>query len=435
MILNSDGGRSLPFARRRRAAAVVVTVALVALAPSSVLAAPLPRSPAAGSGGTITGRVLEAKIPALIGGVCVTAKGAGSGSALSAPDGTYSISDLGAGSYTVTADPTCGDSRSSIYLAAKRTSVKVTAGKTTRGVNLSLSPRKPEKVIGIVPPAVPSSNCESAEATAVADIDQCRALEGVGPLVLPSNYAKLTGPEQMLVVFNIERVNRGLEPIAGLNASLDADALTGAENGTDPLGPDGFGWGSIWAGGYGSIEYSDWAWLYDDGYPGPNGDCTSVGESGCWGHRDITLSASSGSIVGGGGVVTGSHAAYGYSAAFLFVFGYPTRHLVFSWAGELKYFREHPALEPLAAPTVVRLSPGHGAVAGGTSMTISGTSLWGVSVIDFGPDNPARDVSCDGDSCTMRTPAGKAGKVYVRVTTPSGTSAARASDEFSYIHN
>ena len=36
--------------------------------------------------------------------------------------------------------------------------------------------------------------------------------------------------------------------------------------------------------------------MYDDGVGGTNGDCTSAGQSGCWGHRDGILVNGSGTM-------------------------------------------------------------------------------------------------------------------------------------------
>lgn len=432
-----DGGRGDRIARRLRmparwpAVLVAGVAALGALAAAGGDAGTAGASPRA-STGSISGRITEVTIPAVIGGVCIRVQGPSSGSAVTSGGGTFTVSHLAAGSYTVTADPTCGGSEDSIFLAAHRTAVRVKPGVVTKAVNLALPAVRPAKQIGVVPPAAPESNCAPSFPGSTADIDQCRALEGVGQLVLPSNYGKLTGPEQMLVIFNLERIDRGLPPVVGLSAALDSDAAKGAAKGKDPTGPPGYGWESIWAGGYGSVEASDGAWMYDDGYPGPNEDCSSPSAEGCWGHRNAILLESSETVVGGGGLVTGEHAVYGYSAAFLFVVGYPSTHLAFTWSHELRYFRSPPRLEPEAAPTITRLSPATGPASGGTKVRISGSNLFGVRAVDFGPGHPARILGCDGTTCTVRSPRGSKGTVNVTVATFGGTSATRTVDHFTY---
>ncbi len=77
----------------------------------------------------------------------------------------------------------------------------------------------------------------------LAQIDQARASEGLGPMVLPGWYPKLTVPEQLLVVAGLEREARGLPIFVGLSASLDAMARKGALADEDPVG------GPPWAPG------------------------------------------------------------------------------------------------------------------------------------------------------------------------------------------
>ena len=78
--------------------------------------------------------------------------------------------------------------------------------------------------------------------------------------------------------------------------------------------------------------------MYDDGYAGSNTGCTAPGSAQCWGHRDIILADDvPGALVAGAGFQTGL--SYGNSYA-LGLAGYaPGSRLVFSWAGELRYFR------------------------------------------------------------------------------------------------
>jgi len=124
--------------------------------------------------------------------------------------------------------------------------------------------------------------CENAVLEA---IDQARAAEGLGPLVLPAYYARLTVPEQLLVVTNLEREDRGLPGFTGLSSRLDALAQHGADTDSDPVGPSGEAWGSNWAGGEGTALLADYDWMYDDGPGSPNMDCTEGSATGCWAHR------------------------------------------------------------------------------------------------------------------------------------------------------
>jgi hypothetical protein len=206
---------------------------------------------------------------------------------------------------------------------------------------------------GVLPPANPAADCNAQGARvqfSIQNLDGCRAKEGIGPLVLPSNWPILTEPEQMLVLVDLERVNRGLAPIVGLSAELDELASTGAQSGNDPSFPDGgfTGGGGIWFGGKSAIA-ADYAWMYDDG---PNGldvneDCPQGGSSSsCWLHRDIILwKGTGGALVGGGGYAEGSNTD---SWAFEILSGYQERGLTFTWARELHYFAHKPALESLS---------------------------------------------------------------------------------------
>src|SRR5579872_913102 len=67
---------------------------------------------------------------------------------------------------------------------------------------------------GILPPQNPGSDCDHSSVGAgywsVANINSCRAREGVGPLTLPNNWGTLTPVEQGFVLIELERVNRGL---------------------------------------------------------------------------------------------------------------------------------------------------------------------------------------------------------------------------------
>jgi Ricin-type beta-trefoil lectin domain/IPT/TIG domain len=80
-------------------------------------------------------------------------------------------------------------------------------------------------------------------------------------------------------------------------------------------------------------------------------------------------------------------------------------------------------------PVVTGISPASGPAAGGTVVTVTGTSLTGGTVA-FGP-NAATGVSCGATSCTATSPAGT-GTVDVEVTTTGGTSAPTSADRFSY---
>lgn len=157
--------------------------------------------------------------------------------------------------------------------------------------------------------------------SALADINAARAAEGVKAMVLPSNFASMSIPVQLLNLANLERADRGLTPILGLSAALDRDAQTAAAQDEDPM-PTNF-YGNVatanWAGGYISTLEADYEWMYDDGLGSGNLDCTSSDRSGCWGHRhDILWNFSSPTAMGAGYYADGG---YGPSMTELFVGG------------------------------------------------------------------------------------------------------------------
>jgi hypothetical protein len=241
---------------------------------------------------------------------------------------------------------------------------------------------------GITPPRNPGSDCNAGGGSVIAGINACRAAEGVGPLVLPSNWSALTPVQQGFVVMNLERVNRGLPAIVGLNASLNGLASSGASRGTDPSFPSGpVSGGGIWAGAY-SVLQADYLWMYVDGPGGDNLDCTSGNSSGCWGHRDIILwDRSSGTLVSGGGFATAGGTD---SLAYLVLSGYSTSNLTFTWAGELKYFAAKPAIEPLGKAARARHKKKHrrhhrSQVVTITSTASSSSGSSGSSSSDSGP--------------------------------------------------
>lgn len=86
----------------------------------------------------------------------------------------------------------------------------------------------------------------------------------------------------------------------------------------------------------------------------------------------------------------------------------------------------------IAPPAVTALSPATGPAAGGTSVTITGTSLSGATAVMFGA-TAATDVNVvSATSITCTAPAEAAATVDVTVTTPFGTSTASTADKFIY---
>jgi heme-binding NEAT domain protein len=83
------------------------------------------------------------------------------------------------------------------------------------------------------------------------------------------------------------------------------------------------------------------------------------------------------------------------------------------------------------APVVTGISPTSGPAAGGTVVTITGTSLSGATAVKFGTTAAASFTCSSATTCTATSPAGT-GTVDVTVTTPAGTSATSSADKFTY---
>ena len=157
--------------------------------------------------------------------------------------------------------------------------------------------------------------------SALSDIDAARAAEGVGPMQLPGDFASLNVPQQLLIVTNLERVDRGLAPIAGLAADLDSAAASAAAADEDPMLDHFHGTelASNWAGGISSTLLADFVWMYDDGPGSGNLDCPHAGDSGCWGHRHNILYRFDNPVAMGVGYAANTR--YGPSITELFIGG------------------------------------------------------------------------------------------------------------------
>lgn len=127
-------------------------------------------------------------------------------------------------------------------------------------------------------------------------INRAHRAEGVGAMVLPTNWYRLSTQRQLFVVADLERVDRGLPAYLGINSALALTAQRGAVHAADPGVAPGFtlrAMGATWAGANSVLE-ADYGWMYEDGWAGgrsrtSNIDCTSPKAVGCWGHREVIL--------------------------------------------------------------------------------------------------------------------------------------------------
>ncbi|HEY3844899.1 MAG TPA: hypothetical protein VGL48_16740 [Acidimicrobiales bacterium] len=162
--------------------------------------------------------------------------------------------------------------------------------------------------------------------------------------------ASLPIPEQVLILVNNERLDRGLPAVSYMTAQLNSYAQQGANAGDDPgfpttlSGGEPITWGgAIWAGGMTNVFEADYLWMYEDGWGGlasltSNIACLIPLGSGCWGHRDIIVHPFS-SCNGGGAPTISMGAAFsssGYSggsiaAVMMSTCGPPPSDVTLSW--------------------------------------------------------------------------------------------------------
>jgi hypothetical protein len=199
-------------------------------------------------------------------------------------------------------------------------------------------PANPDFTQVCAPHGLDSSRaCIQAALTAV---DSARAAEVVKPMVLPAFFAALSVPEQVFVAVNLERVDRGLAPFAGMTAGLDANAQRGADIANDPPDP-GQDYDVVdteWAGGSSNGLDAVYGWMYDDGIGSGNLDCPKGGGPGCWGHRHGILDdfGTVGTLVMGAAVNptsdTGDDRGGPSIAASLAITSRPVTGYAYTWA-------------------------------------------------------------------------------------------------------
>ena len=233
---------------------------------------------------------------------------------------------------------------------------------TTAPPPASPPPPAPTRTAGLLPPAnpagsiAPSPQFESVCLTEGAlsagclaqtlqATDVARAKEGLGPLALPGDYAQLTAAEQLFVLADTERVDRGLPPAVGLVNEFDQDAAAAAAGDSDPVAslvPPGVGlvrWASNWGENAGALG-SNYNWMYDDGPGSGNLACGAGGGGGCWGHRDNILGFNAGQLAAAHGTLVMGAAEAAPAAAkpwmsdtelFVVITGHPA-YYVYTWA-------------------------------------------------------------------------------------------------------
>jgi len=176
----------------------------------------------------------------------------------------------------------------------------------------------------------------------VSALDRARGDLGLGPYLLPADFASLSGARQLLVLANLDRIAYGLPPISGLSPALNAVAAAGVNTDADPdpstllEGLASFGWSSNWAGAYPNAPEAYYAWMYYDGWGGKqtsNLDCTSATASGCWAHREDVLAFPDAGIVAmGASVSRDAHGQIGYAMTLVWTPSPTWTRYSYSWA-------------------------------------------------------------------------------------------------------
>jgi hypothetical protein len=92
-----------------------------------------------------------------------------------------------------------------------------------------------------------------------------------------------------------------------------------------------------------------------------------------------------------------------------------------------------PADGAAATPTVTGVSPTSGSVAGGDTVTVTGSGFTGATGVSFGAGAASNLVVPSDNQITVTSPpAAGMGPVDVTVTTPAGTSATTPADQYAY---
>lgn len=301
----------------------------------------------------------------------------------------------------------------------------------------ALAADPPESIpLGSEPASCSNETSAACEEWTVGRLNAGRAKLGLKPYALPAGFIAMPSDRQLFILVDLDRVAYADATVYGLNTNLTEAAQAGVAQGKDPRPPSAGGpwqgFGSDWASTGPLIGY--YLWMYDDGYGGPNADCTSPGASGCWGHRHVILgeglSIPQPQLLGAAGEANRGSA--------LIVSSNGTTSSYYTWAqaqsegagSESKGKEESKGEE--GVPSVTSISPRSGPAAGGTDVTITGNDLGAVKSVRFGSVAAAGFTITSTSSIVAVAPAGAAGEVAVTVTDAAGTSAAGPHDSFKY---
>ena len=264
--------------------------------------------------------------------------------------------------------------------------------------------------------------------SALLNINYARSLEGLGPMILPTDFPALPPAQQLFVIFNLERTSRGLPALVELDASADNNAMIGALGSADPpiQGSPGFQSGpSIAAFGIGSPLEADWEWMYTDGcypYVG-NADCGTVSpnDPGGWGHRNAIL-GNYGAPAAGAAEATATSGPFPGMITWAAEFGTSLGPVPNAQTAFLDTSVSYPSSAP---PHLVSVNP---SIAGpGSIVTVQGVYLSGASVVDMGrPGCTAPPTVTSDESIAVLIPLCATGTFGLQVVVPPNTSNAVA---------
>ena len=276
----------------------------------------------------------------------------------------------------------------------------------------------------------PPSNCagsphnggSTAENRMLIDLDYCGAtLEGLDPLVVPTNWSQLSDTQQGFVLLNLERLARGETPLQGDSSTLDGYAMDGAQANDDPDPNSGSWTGSNWYGGTDSADAVG-GYIYNDGPGSNNLACSAGATQGCWGHRDNILDNSTAPDLDVG-------LADGNNGDSTEIFGEGYTDFTFSWANEVAagYPTGLPTSFAVTAPAIESLS------ARGRHITITGKNLDTVTSIYFSNVTGGTSWTCSTPTvCAFTAPDDlHVNTTYmVYLVNPAGLSAAAPAGQY-----
>jgi hypothetical protein len=168
----------------------------------------------------------------------------------------------------------------------------VLLGALALGTSSAGAANPPENIpLGAEPSSCSDETSLECQQWVLARLNSARASLGLSAYAVPASFTSLSADKQLLILSDLDRSAYGITPIYGLNTNLSEAAQAGVRERGDPRPPSAGGpwrgFGSDWASTGALIGY--YLWMYDDGYKGPNADCTSPTAAGCWGHRRVIL--------------------------------------------------------------------------------------------------------------------------------------------------